>query len=977
MSRDALIVGISIYDHQQLENFQNPPTPALDAEAIAKRLVHDGNFRVWRLPEDVIENNNKKEWIVSEKGYVKKTALKKALKRLFLPKGRQIPEAALFYFSGHGMSEYEGFHKGFLATSDTDPSDPESGISFIWLQWLLQESPIQQQIVWLDCCHSGAFIRGDMTAVNPGHSNSKDRCFIASSRDFEESWLDKDRHYSLFTKALLEGLDPTRISGNSIDNYELITYINQTLKGDSQAPIFIQFGGAINIIEKSQSKEISIDIDRKNNDICPYKGLNFFDSNNEDPKYFFGRDDLISEIIDHICKSTFTVLVGASGSGKSSVLRAGVLHQLKIGQRVSGSEQWNSRIIQPGSKPLKNLSQSFINPDFSEAKQVEELLRIKRILSQGTEELQYFFDNFKTPRMIIAIDQFEEIFTVCEDNDERKKFLNCLLSLLNITGNKVCLILAIRADFFGKCLDNEYRNLATYFKQNVVAVNPMNRKELKDAITEPAKKVSLFVELELTEQIILDVEDAPASLPLMQYSLTQLWSKRLDNQLQLKTYVNLGGIKGTLGRRATAVYESMSEEQQQAAEHIFLSLTQLGEGTEDIQRCVIKNDLITRKFSKYLIEKTIEKLTDAKLIVTTQEIIDTPKFNAVSVIRIAHEVLIRHWPLMRKWLDQNRSHLHSKRSIERAADEWRANGNYKAYLLRGKRLVKAREFQKIESQFLLSDNAERLIQESLRERRTRGCMVISFIVAVLAVAGLFIWQQRSYFYELTLNVFLESNKTNSEITKILSDLLNKADKHMEAGNSDQALLYYQAVISNIGKLQDESVNDLLKIRSSENQVIKKCWNKSEKAITKIIRSNQIPILEKYLTDNKIGKLSDESNLLDYEKQFSEGALQITYSILMREMGVKADTNNDGIVNNVREAERIPCDILNDINNLWHTSTEKRCSFYVNNSFYKASRCTELNGRTLTEKILPGGTASVLADRLKTCNISPQSADIYQ
>jgi uncharacterized caspase-like protein len=145
MSRDALIVGINTYQHL------NPLTaPALDAEAIAQRLEQDGDFKkLVRLPE-TIQTDGVKKAVVSQTGSVSQLALEKALKQLFLPGSDQIPQTALFYFSGHGLRDEDGFDKGYLATSDTNPKHPRSGISLRWLQWLLSESPVKQQIIWLD-----------------------------------------------------------------------------------------------------------------------------------------------------------------------------------------------------------------------------------------------------------------------------------------------------------------------------------------------------------------------------------------------------------------------------------------------------------------------------------------------------------------------------------------------------------------------------------------------------------------------------------------------------------------------------------------------------------------------------------------------------------------------------------------------------------------------------------------------------------
>ena len=228
MSRDALIVGINRY--QYLNDLQ---APAVDAEEIAQRLAQDGEFKVRRIPEKLAQGNTPN---VSATQVVSQGQLEAALEQLFRPGSVQAPETALFYFSGHGIPDGKGFDKGYLAASDTNPNVARSGLSLRWLQWLLGESAVKQQIVWLDCCHSGSLIV-NVGAANPGNGEGRDRCFIASSRDFESSWEDVNSEYSVLTKALLEGLEPTRLPGRWIDTFALVDYVNQALKGELQTPV--------------------------------------------------------------------------------------------------------------------------------------------------------------------------------------------------------------------------------------------------------------------------------------------------------------------------------------------------------------------------------------------------------------------------------------------------------------------------------------------------------------------------------------------------------------------------------------------------------------------------------------------------------------------------------------------------------------------------------------------------------------------
>ncbi|NES80289.1 MAG: hypothetical protein F6K10_01755 [Moorea sp. SIO2B7] len=493
MSRDALIVGINRYQH-----LSSLKAPATDAEAIAQRLEQDGEFRkLIRLPEGISQTEEKRP-LVSETVKVTQVQLKKALKQLFLPNSTQAPETALFYFSGHGLPDEEGYDKGYLAASDTNPKNPSSGLSLRWLQWLLSESPVKQQVVWLDCCHSGSLIV-NVEAANPGNSESRDRCFIASSRDFEQSWEDLNSPYSVLTKALLEGLNPTRLPGRWIDTLALADYVNQALKGELQTPVCTNFGEAIKLTKTWQVEEQPRDEKQTDTGICPYKGLEYFDCNDEDPKYFFGREKLTGKLLDHVRTSKFMALVGASGNGKSSVLRAGLLHQLKLGRHISGSQQWRIRITRPDNKPMQNLALAFVEEGLSDLDRAEALGRAEGLLREGGKGLGRLVQASSAKRVILVIDQFEEVFTRCENIEEREQFFACLMGALSDTNDKLCLILAMRADFVGKCLEREYSGLGQQIEQHQIYVILMNTNELQAAICKPAEQVGI----DITDRLLL------------------------------------------------------------------------------------------------------------------------------------------------------------------------------------------------------------------------------------------------------------------------------------------------------------------------------------------------------------------------------------------------------------------------------------------------------------------------------------------
>ena len=741
MSRDALVVGINNY---QYEGFPQLRTPATDAEAIAKQLERYGEFNVRRLPEAI--DPSTKTPFVGKKTQVTLAQLQDTLIQLFKPEGNQVPDTAVFFFSGHGLRVTQGVPEGFLATSDIYPPAKFNGLSVRWLRELLQESPIKQQIIWLDCCHSGELL--NLREADPGQrGKTRDRCFIAASRDFEKAFEDMGSEYSILTKYLLEGLDPTRCPQRWVTNYSLVEFLSIRLQAEPQRPTFTNFGEPINLT-RTWEVQTTKTVAEVSADICPYKGLEYFDCNEEDPKYFFGREDLTDQLIDRLGQDNFLAILGASGSGKSSVLRAGLLHQLRVGCKLSASDLWQVCIFFPGEHPLQNLALAFVEPDLPRLERAEQFGKAEGLIKEGAEGLRRLVLSGESPRTLVVVDQFEELFTLCEDISEREQFLECLLGALERVGERLCLVLAMRADFFSKCVEREYSGLAKQIQDRMIAVPPMSREQLRHAIVKPAQRVGLEVEGELVEKAIADVEGAPGSLPLLQYTLKELWKERTNNQLRLATYIQLGGIGGTLDKRATKVYEELEPLQKEAAKHIFLTLTRLGEGTEDTRRRVAKRDLVTAKHPEALVEGTIQLLAGEKLVVTSELREKGSELGGTAVIDVAHEALIRYWQLLRGWLRENRELLLQQRKIEAAAVEWRDRSHRGDYLLRGKRLREARDFQKQQiEQFPLSEVAQELIKCSVGHKEfDLYKSLIVFLVIPLTGTVIFFQGVRAYNY---------------------------------------------------------------------------------------------------------------------------------------------------------------------------------------------------------------------------------------
>ncbi|MCY7276457.1 MAG: hypothetical protein LH702_22675, partial [Phormidesmis sp. CAN_BIN44] len=548
-----------------------------------------------------------------------------------------------------------------------------------------------------------------------------------------------------------------------------------------------------------------------------------------------------------------------------------------------------------------------------------------------------------------------------------------------------------RADFFSKCLQSS--QLAQQIENNLVAVKPMNREELTQAIVEPAKQVHLEIEAELVTQMILDVESSPGSLPLLQYTLTELWKRRSVNWLTLAAYNQMGGVRGTLQQRADEVYASLSPQEQETARRIFLELTQLGEGTEDTRRQVLKRDLITAKQPELIVDRVIERLSTERLVVTS-ELVERSGGNRVQVIDVAHEALIRYWSRLRQWVEENRIALKQKRTIEDAVEDWVQQGKpvELAYLLQGSKLAEAENFlQTYIDTMPLSSLAEEFIQLSQAQRdrqrqqeqvrkRWKVAAVIAFPTLIAMSSGLFGWQQQRA-KEATAAVFLAGNVPESipKLSAALPTFRQEAQtlkaKAEQSGNESDislALAYYRRLRETAIKLLTLQAKTDSSTRSQQFLTTQAIAEESEKSLAQLIAKYRFPALKQQLNTQNFGERLPNTQLTDFENQYT-GALRITYQILMRELGAGADLNQDGGLSSSDELAQLPCNTLLDLDQLWRSATrkakKKACGWYgANFDGFSNPDCAAIpkfQGRTLAFWVFDTDYGAAI-DRIKTC-----------
>jgi WD40 repeat protein/class 3 adenylate cyclase len=408
---------------------------------------------------------------------------------------------------------------------------------------------------------------------------------------------------------------------------------------------------------------------------CPYKGLAAFEA--QDAEFFFGREELVAQLTARLAGTRFLAVVGPSGSGKSSLVRAGLLPVVWDGA-LPGSEEWPTLVITPGAHPLNELAVRLsVLRDDRPASLLRDLeadhrtgeLAIRRALS----------DQPGAVKLLLVVDQFEEIFALCRDEDERRQFINALLYAVEAEEGRTIVVPTVRADFYGRCAD--YPQLASRMGDGLL-VGPMSEEELRAAMERPAVVVGLRLEPGLAEMILDDVAGEPGALPLLSHALLETFARRRGAELTLSGYAESGGVAGAIAQTADTVYGGLDPEQQALARSIFLRLTELGEeGAQDTRRRVAPAELVRGEGEAPAVEGLLRTLAGARLVTTGED-----------TVEVAHEALIREWPTLRRWLDEDREGLRAHRHLTDAAQEWERLDREPGELYRGARLATASEW---------------------------------------------------------------------------------------------------------------------------------------------------------------------------------------------------------------------------------------------------------------------------------------------
>jgi hypothetical protein len=306
--------------------------------------------------------------------------------------------------------------------------------------------------------------------------------------------------------------------------------------------------------------------------ICPYRGLLHF--REEDAPFFFGREALIERLIDAVRRQPFVAVVGASGSGKSSVVRAGLVPRLRSDRRAA----WETVILVPTDQPLKALASALVpllEPTMGEVDRLAEATKLAEHFRSGTIFLNDLVGRILekqsgTNLVLIVVDQFEELYTLTSDEEARRRFLDELLAESSRAGSRTKVALTLRGDFVGKAL--AYRPLSDRLQDAEINLGPMTREELECAIRKPAEKIQLQFEPGLARRILNDVGDEPGNLPLLEFVLKELWDKRRGRILLNETYDAIGGLHGAVATKADELLNGLSSAEQKILQRVFLRI---------------------------------------------------------------------------------------------------------------------------------------------------------------------------------------------------------------------------------------------------------------------------------------------------------------------------------------------------------------------------------------------------------------------
>ncbi|RJO79887.1 hypothetical protein D5S18_01040 [Nocardia panacis] len=641
----------------------------------------------------------------------------------------------LFYYVGHGLVDDR--NQLHLATHDTDHHRDRlefKALPYSAVSRALRRSAARTIIVVLDCCFAGRAydVFGPATKDAFDLAESGGMYVLAAASSSEVALAPEGREHTAFSGELITVLR----HGVATETPDLTLegayrHLRRALPlNGSPAPVRHLRGQAGELVLTSNPAHAPAPVAaapepvRGSDERCPYRGLDTFTA--DDAAFYFGRSRLLGELLGRLAEWSADgkpiAVVGRSGVGKSSLLRAGLIPAVMDGElRVPDSHRWPHMIITPGEQPLETLATRLATlidttPDTLRNQLTVDPASLATIMRGPMPNEQ----------VLLVVDQMEELFTLCRDETQRRRFIEAIRAAAQ--ERTALVVLGIRADFYGSCL--AYPELAEALAGRQVTVGPMTEGEMREAIERPAAQAGLGIEPRLASRVLSDVgagrEFAAGALPLLSYALLLTWQRRRDKTLTVLGYEATGGVWHAVTRAAEEVYHRLDEAGRDAMRVMLLRMVHLNEDTEDTRRRVDLRAL-TREFPAAA--RAREALASARLITVDGD-----------TAQISHEALLHAWPLLRGWIDTDRAGLLVHQKLTDTALEWERNGNDPNLLYRSSRLQLAAdwadahptEVSPLERRFL--DACARAERRASRIRR--GVIVALVVLLVGALTGM-------------------------------------------------------------------------------------------------------------------------------------------------------------------------------------------------------------------------------------------------
>jgi WD40 repeat protein/DNA-binding SARP family transcriptional activator len=461
---------------------------------------------------------------------------------------------------------------------------------------------------------------------------------------------------------------------------------------------------------------------------CPYRGLAAF--REQDADFYHGRERFVQQLTDALKRRSLVgVILGSSGAGKSSVVHAGLI------PRMRDEGKWSFIEFRPGGQPFQALANAVsiaLEPGMSKADQLIEAHKLAEAFRTGDLSLSNVADRVlendpKKRRLLLLVDQFEELYTLCPQPELRRRFIDMLIGAAQ-PAIPVVLLMTLRADFMGQALS--HRPLADALQHGTFILGPMNREELQAAIQNPAEKQGAAFEPGLVNRILDDVGQEPGNLPLLEFALTLMWDQLDQGWLTHAAYEEIGRVEGALAHYAEKVYTGLDENEQEKARKIFIQLVQPGQGTEDTRRIATRLELGDDNWP------LIQELADRRLVVTGRD------EEEQETVELVHEAMISGWGRFRGWIDADRNFRVWQEGLRAAIRGWQASDRDDGALLRGAPLAQAGEWLEerhtdlgeMENNFIQASLELHQKEQARREKRRRlivAGLAIGLMVAVL------------------------------------------------------------------------------------------------------------------------------------------------------------------------------------------------------------------------------------------------------